>query len=104
MSINRRQFFKYSGMGLLGAVVLPFLPKIELPTEEIVEDEVVEEFTYEVDSGKWSGADDKVEFHDLSGADITRAALKEFHNNLTFLKTINKQYDKKRFGRFLTIK
>ncbi len=35
---------------------------------------------------------------DLSDGDITREALAEFHNALTFLKTINNQYDN-RFGR-----
>jgi len=35
---------------------------------------------------------------DLSDGDITREALVEFHNALTFLKTINNQYDN-RFGR-----
>ncbi len=35
---------------------------------------------------------------DLSDGDITREALAEFHNSLTFLKTINNQYDN-RFGR-----
>lgn len=35
---------------------------------------------------------------DLSDGDITREALAEFHNALTFLKTINNQYDN-RFGK-----